>query len=141
LCNIENFNLENSLTYNFLCKDPIKSLLKIIEDILSTLWGHDEDFDTYDEDSFSTIESEKGNDLGCEQQIIKCQELNGRLLPSTSRSCEIKYGKNTTKRAKMRLAMRRKRGKCSVKRDNEHISKTVQLIMNIMQKRDNQNGL
>ena len=115
--------------------------MKVIEDILSTLWGHDEDFDSEDGDNFSTIDSEKGNDLGCEQQIIKCQQLNGRLLPSTSRACEIKYGKDTTKRAKMRLAMRKKRGNCSVKRDNEQISKTVEMIMDIMRKRDNQNGL
>ena len=115
--------------------------MKIVEDILSTLWGHSEDIDSNDGDSFSTTDSEKGNDLGCEQQIIKCQEMNGRLLPSTSRACEIKYGKDTTKRAKMRLAMRKKRGNSSIKRDEQQLAKTVEIIMDIMRKRDNQNGL
>ena len=112
--------------------------MKIIEDILRTILGHNEDINNTDEDNFSTVEIEKGNDLGCEQQIIKCQATNGRLLSSTSRSCEIKYGKDTTRRAKQRLAQRRKRGNSSVKKKEEQLGKTLKHVYDIIKKKDNE---
>lgn len=95
--------------------------MKIIEDIISTILGHSGEIYDDNEDTFSTDEKEKGNSLGCEQTIVKCQMKHGRLMPSTSRACEIKYGKDTTRKAKSRLAMRKKRGKCEIKANRKQM--------------------
>ena len=110
--------------------------MKIIDDIFRLFLGHSEDMQTFSQPNFSTFESEKGNDLGCEQQIIKCQITNGRLLSSTSKSCELKYGKDTVRRAKLRLAQRRKRGNCSVKAEQERYAKAIGEVFDILHKKD-----
>ena len=110
--------------------------MKIIDDIFRLFLGHSEDMQTFSQPNFSTFESEKGNDLGCEQQIIKCQITNGRLLSSTSKSCELKYGKDTVKRAKSRLAQRRKRGNCSVKAEQERYAKAIEQVFDIAHKKE-----
>ena len=102
--------------------------MKIIEDIIRTISGYPKEFIDDDEDIFRTIEKEKGNDLGCEQTIVKCQMKHGRLLKSTTQSCEIKYGKDTTRKAKWRLAMRKKRGNCEVKATRKEILETLKPI-------------
>ena len=112
--------------------------MKIIENVLRAILGHGEDNDDTNEDNFSTDEKEKGNDLGCEQQIIKCQVKNGRLLSSTSKSCEIKYGHDTTRRAKMRLSQRRKRGNCSVEREQEYLAKLFKPSVEMYFKKKNE---
>ena len=110
--------------------------MKIIDDIFNLFSGHNEDMLTIDQPNFSTIQVEFGNDLGCEQQIIKCQITNGRLLSSTSKSCEIKYGKDTVRRAKSRLAQRRKRGNCSVKAEQERYAKAIGQVIDVIHKKD-----
>jgi len=110
--------------------------MKILDDIFNLFSGHNEDMLTIDQPNFSTIEVEIGNDLGCEQQIVKCQITNGRLLSSTSKSCEIKYGKDTVRRAKMRLAQRRKRGNCSVKAEQERYAKAIGEVIDVIHKKD-----
>ena len=110
--------------------------MKIIDDIFKIILGHNEDNVTIDQPNFSTEITEKGNDLGCEQQIIKCQITNGRLLSSTSKSCELKYGKDTVRRAKLRLAQRRKRGNCSVKAEQERYAKAIGEVFDILHKKD-----
>ena len=105
---------------------------------MRTILGHYEDSDSTDEANFSTVEKEKGNDLGCEQQIIKCQVKNGRLLKSTSRSCEIKFGEDTTRRAKQRVAQRKRRGNDSVKREQELLGKALEQVYDIIKKKDNE---
>ena len=110
--------------------------MKIIDDIFRLFLGRNEDNVGIDQPNFSTEITEKGNDLGCEQQIIKCQMANGRLMLSTSRSCEIKYGKDTVRRAKMRLAQRRKRGNCSVKAEQERYAKAIGEVFDILYKKD-----
>ena len=119
--------------------------MKILEDIFNLFSGRNEDMLTIDQPNFSTIQVELGNDLGCEQQIIKCQITNGRLLSSTSKSCELKYGKDTVRRAKLRLAQRRKRGNCSVKAEQERYAKTIGEVFDIIhkkqEKKDYENAL
>ena len=112
--------------------------MKIIDDIFKIILGHNEDNVTIDQPNFSTFESEKGNDLGCEQQIIKCQMANGRLMLSTSKSCELKYGKDTVRRAKLRLVQRRKRGNCSVKAEQERYAKAIEQIFDIVHKKQDE---
>ena len=109
--------------------------MKILEDIFNLFSGQNEDTLTINQPNFSTIEVEKGNDLGCEQQMIKCQITNGRLLSSTSKSCELKYGKDTVRRAKLRLAQRRKRGNCSVKAEQERYAKAIGEVFDIIHKK------
>ena len=110
--------------------------MKILDDIFNLFSGQNEDMLTIDQPNFSTIEVEIGNDLGCEQQMIKCQIANGRLLSSTSKSCELKYGKDTVRRAKLRLAQRRKRGNCSVKAEQERYAKAIGEVFDILHKKD-----
>ena len=110
--------------------------MKLIEDILNLFSGHNEDMLTIDQPNFSTIQVEFGNDLGCEQQIIKCQIANGRLLSSTSKSCELKYGEDTVRRAKSRLAQRRKRGNCSVKAEQERYAKAIGEVIDVIHKKE-----
>jgi len=112
--------------------------MKIIEDIIRTLLGHDEDIFGTDEEFDSTLlgqEKDKGNDLACEQAIIKCQMRHGRLRTTTTRLCVSKFGKDTTKRAQSRLAMRRKRGNCSVKEMEQDI---VNLVTKVIEKKNKQ---
>ena len=110
--------------------------MKIIDDIFRLFLGHNEDMITIDQPNFSTEITEKGNDLGCEQQIIKCQITNGRLLLSTSKSCELKYGKDTVRRAKLRLVQRRKRGNCSVKAEQERYAKAIGEVIEVIHKKE-----
>lgn len=95
--------------------------MKIIEDILSTILGQSEDiFSTnqlndnknQQDDSINQLNDEyNGNDIACEQAIIRCRMKHGRLRMTTTKLCEKKFGKNTTKRTKWRLDMREKRGR------------------------------
>mgnify|MGYP003153172591 CR=1 FL=1 len=110
--------------------------MKILDDIFNLFSRQNEDMLTIDQPNFSTIQVELGNDLGCEQQIIKCQITNGRLLSSTSKSCELKYGKDTVKRAKSRLAQRRKRGNCSVKTEQERYAKAIGKVIDTIHKKE-----
>ena len=109
--------------------------MKLIEDIIRTFLGHDEDI-------LETIEYEDstkralGNDLACEQAIIKCQMTHGRLRTTTTRLCMAKFGKDTTKRAQSRLAMRRKRGKCAVKDMEHELVDLVTKVMDLKNKQD-----
>jgi len=66
--------------------------------------------------------------LACEQQIIKCQLQNDRLLGSTSQALRSKYGSEIVDRAISRLKTRRRRGKCSVKREKEKYLKILEPI-------------
>ena len=111
---------------------PINTVMKIIEDIISTFLGNDEYIvDTFDDEDSALLvqEKDRGNDLACEQAIIKCQMTHGRLRTTTTRLCISKFGKDTTKRAQSRLAMRKKRGNCAVK-DMEH--ELVNLVTKVM---------
>ena len=88
--------------------------MKIIEDIISTFLGHSEDiFSTNEENDSTNKENDAyfGQDIACEQAIIKCRMKHGRLRMTTTKFCEKKFGKSTTKRTKSRLAMRKKRGR------------------------------
>ena len=112
--------------------------MKILEDIFNLFSRQNEDMLTIDQPNFSTIQVELGNDLGCEQQIIKCHITNGRLLSSTSKSCELKYGEDTVRRAKLRLAQRRKRGNCSVKAEKERYAKAIGKVIEIIHKKEDE---
>jgi len=54
---------------------------------------------------------------------------HGRLRTTTTRLCRAKFGKDATKRAYWRIAMRKKRGKSAVN-DMEH--ELVNLITKIL---------
>ena len=113
--------------------------MKIIEDIIRTFWGHDEDILGTDEEFDETLlghEKDKGNDLACEQAIVKCQMRHGRLRTTTTRLCQAKFGKDTTKRAQSRLAMRRRRGNCSVKEMEQDLVNLVTKVMDLKNKKD-----
>ena len=109
--------------------------MKLIEDIIRTFLGHNEEvLDTIEyEDSTKRA---LGNDLACEQAIIKCQMRHGRLRTTTTRLCIAKFGKDATKRAQMRLAMRRKRGNCAVKEMENDLVNLVTKVMDLKNKKD-----
>jgi len=112
--------------------------MKIIEDIVRTFLGHDEDIEsTYqvEDSTLLTQEKDKGNDLACEQAIIKCQMRHGRLRMMTTRLCQAKFGKDTTKRAQSRLAMRRKRGNCAVKDMENELVNLVTKVLDLKDKK------
>ena len=113
--------------------------MKIIEDIIRTLLGRDEDIDETYDDLDSTLllqEKDKGNDLACEQAIIKCQMRHGRLRTTTTRLCQAKFGKDTTIRAQLRLAMRRRRGNCSVKEMEQDLVNLITKVTDLKKKQD-----
>ena len=95
--------------------------MKTIEDILSTILGHSEDIfstnqvndtENQQDDSINQLNDEyNGNDIACEQAIIRCRMKHGRLRMTTTKFCEKKFGKSTTRKAKSRLDMREKRGR------------------------------
>ena len=117
----------------------INTLMKIIEDIIRTFLGHDEDILGTDEEFDETLlgqEKDKGNDLACEQAIIKCQMRHGRLRATTTRLCQAKFGKDTTKRAQMRLAMRKKRGNNAVKDMEQDLVNLITKVMDLKNKQD-----
>jgi len=113
--------------------------LKIVEDIIRAFLGHDEYIEgTYNEADSTLLvqEKDKGNDLACEQAIIKCQMRHGRLRQTTTRLCMSKFGKDTTKRAQSRIAMRKKRGNCAVKDMEQDLVKIVSKVMDLKKKKD-----
>ncbi len=113
--------------------------MKLIEDIIRAFLGHDEYIEgTYDEADSTLLvqEKDKGNDLACEQAIIKCQMTHGRLRTTTTRLCRSKFGKDTTKRAQSRIAMRKKRGNCAVKDMEHELVNLVSKVMDLKNKKD-----
>ena len=92
--------------------------MKIIKDILSTFLGYSEDnFETNEEDYSTNKQNDEyiGDEIACEQAIIKCRMKHGRLRKTTTKFCEKRFGKTTTKRTKWRLDMREKRGRNNTK--------------------------
>ena len=95
--------------------------MKTIEDILRTILGQNEDIfstnqvndnENQQDDSINQLNDEyDGNDIACERAIIKCRMKHGRLRMTTTKFCEKKFGKSTTKRTKSRLDMRERRGR------------------------------
>ena len=79
------------------------------------------------------------NDLACEQQIIKCQLQNDRLLGSTSKALRAKYGDSIVDRTISRLKTRRRRGKCSVKAEKEKYLKIFKPIIETYFKKKTEN--
>lgn len=75
--------------------------------------------------------------LACEQQIIKCQLQNDRLLGSTSHALRVKYGNEIVDRAISRLKTRRRRGKCSVKAEKEKYVKLFKPLIDMYLKENN----
>ena len=113
--------------------------MKLIEDIIRAFLGQDEyNMSTYDEADSTLLvqEKDKGNDLACEQAIIKCQMTHGRLRTTTTRLCKAKFGKDTTKRAQSRLAMRKKRGNCAVKDMEHELVNLISKVMDLKNKKD-----
>ena len=116
------------------------TVMKIIEDIIRTFLGHDEDI-------LDTIEYEDstkralGNDLACEQAIIKCQMTHGRLRTTTTRLCKAKFGKDSTKRAQWRIAMRKKRGNNAVIDMQNELVDLVTKVLDLKNKKEFDNGL
>lgn len=51
-------------------------------------------------------------------------------MSSTSKACEIKYGKDTVRRAKTRLAQRRRRDNYSIKKEQETQGKILKELLN-----------
>lgn len=126
----------------------------IVEDILSTILVRNKDNDDTDDEFDSTILEHTDQNLECEKEIIQCQKRNGRLLPLTAKALRRKYGKLSTfgyyhsdivDRAIQRLAMRRKRGKCSVRAEREEIAKDLKPLIDLFLKKktesDNKTGL
>jgi len=103
--------------------------------------GHNEDIEEYDEPFSETNLTNDEPNLACEQQIIKCQLQNDRLLGSTAKALRTKYGDDITNRAISRLKQRRKRGKCSVKAENEKYLKLFKPVIEYYFKKQSVNGL
>ena len=109
--------------------------MKILEDIMRTVLGQNEDNYDYNQVELSenqvddsTILGHDDKNLQCEKQIIQCQITNDRLLGSTSKSLRKKYGNDTVNRAIQRLSKRRIRGKCSRKAELNKLAKTFKPI-------------
>ena len=105
--------------------------MKILEDIFRTILGHSEDIFSTDEvndDTNKQNDEYYGHDIACEQAIIKCRMKHGRLRKTTTKFCEKKFGKNTTKRTKWRLDMRTKRGRNNTKEMISDMKETLKPI-------------
>jgi hypothetical protein len=126
----------------------------IIEDFISTILVRNEYNDDTDDEFDSTILEHTDQNLECEKEILQCQKRNGRLLGSTARALRKKYGKlgmfgsyrsDIVDRAIQRLAMRRKRGKCSVRAEREELAQDLKPMMDLFFKKktesDNKTGL
>ena len=109
--------------------------MKILDDIMRTILGQNEDnyfqnqvessdLDDYD----STILGHDDKNLQCEKQIVQCQITNDRLLGSTSTSLRKKYGNDIVDRAIKRLSKRRIRGKCQRKAELMKIEKVLKPV-------------
>ena len=113
------------------------TVMNILEDIMRTVLGQNEDSDNQNLAESNTIQGHDDKNLQCEKQIIQCQVTNDRLLGSTSTSLRKKYGDDIVDRSIRRLAQRRKRGKCSRKAEIEKLSKTFKpLIEYYFKKKD-----
>lgn len=95
----------------------------------------------YDQPLTESEQIQDDQNLACEQQIIKCQLQNGRLLGSTSQALRSKYGSEIVDRAISRLKTRRRRGKCSVKAEEEKYLKLFKPVLDYYLKKQNVNGL
>ena len=102
--------------------------MKILEYIVGTILGQNEDYYDYNPEDDSTILGHDDKNLQCEKQIIQCQITNDRLLGSTSKSLRKKYGNDIVNRAIMRLSKRRIRGKCSRKAELMKIEKVLKPV-------------
>ena len=119
--------------------------MKIIEDILNTIQGQSED--SYNQNLVESsktqandnqIQGHDDDNLQCEKQIIQCQITNDRLLGSTSTSLRKKYGNDIVNRAIQRLSQRRKRGNCSVEREQEYLAKLFKPSVEMYFKKKNE---
>ena len=104
-------------------------VMNILEDIMRTVLGQNEDSDNQNLAESNTIQGHDDDNLQCEKQIIQCQITNDRLLGSTSTSLRKKYGNDIVNRAIRRLAKRRVRGKCSRTAEINKLSKTFKPII------------
>ena len=112
--------------------------MKLIEDIFRTILGNSEDiFTTNEEDEATNKQNDStnkqndeyyGHDIACEQAIIKCRMKHGRLRKTTTKLCEKKFGKSTTRKAKSRLDMREKRGRNNTKEMISDMKETLKPI-------------
>ena len=103
-------------------------VMNILEDIMRTVLGQNEDSDNQNLAESNTIQGHDDKNLQCEKQIIQCQVTNDRLLGSTSTSLRKKYGNDIVNRAIRRLAKRRVRGKCSRTAEINKLSKTFKPV-------------
>ena len=105
------------------------TVMNILEDIMRTVLGQNEDSDNQNLAESNTIQGHDDDNLQCEKQIIQCQVTNDRLLGSTSTSLRKKYGNDIVNRAIRRLAKRRVRGKCSRTAEINKLSKNFKPII------------
>jgi hypothetical protein len=130
-------------------------------DIIGVLTGLVRGHNMYIEESLEkntgTELANDDKDLACERQIIQCQLKNGRLLGSTAKALRIKYANmkmtqyipsyptnksDIVDRAIARLKQRRRRGHCSVKAEQEQLTKILKPIIDhfFEKKQDNDYG-
>lgn len=120
--------------------------MDIINDIIETILGQNRDNAETEAESIETSLIIDDKESTIEREMIKCQMKNGRLLPSTSKALRKKYGKLSmfgvyycpeVDRTIRRLAKRRYRGHCSVKAEQEQLTKTLKPVMDYFLKKKN----
>ena len=113
-------------------------IISVLTESIRSLNGVNQEYDQPNDNQNQPNEDEN---LACEQQIIKCQLQNDRLLGSTSNALRSKYGDEIVDRTISRLKTRRRRGKCSVKREKEKYLKLFKPILDYYLKKQTVNGL
>ena len=131
----------------------------LLEDILKTILGQNEDSTNQNEDSIETDVTLDDDDLIIEREIVKCQMKHGRLLIQTGRALRrmfqdkdhngnllTNYLNEPTSekvdRAMRRLAKRRYRKNCPVKAQiKEDMRKPKAIIDYYIEKQDERRGL
>ena len=112
--------------------------MDIIMDFIRTILGQNEDNTETEAESIETSLTIDDKESTIEREIIKCQMKHGRLLPSTSKALRKKYGTlglfgylrcPEVDRTIQRLAKRRYRGHCSVKAEQEQLTKTLKPVI------------
>ena len=112
--------------------------MDIIKDIIETILGHNEDNIETEAESIETSLNIDDKESIIEREIIKCQMKHGRLLSSTGKALRKKFGHfsrfgyyncHEVDRTIQRLAKRRYRGHCSVKAEQEQLTKTLKPVI------------
>lgn len=113
---------------------------------------HEQSTSTNDEPITKTNLQECYEETIIEREIIKCQRLHGRLLPSTSRKLRKRFGKENTfnfsyhcpmvDRVINRYAKQRQRNNCPIKAQiKEEERKPKAIIDYYIEKQDERRGL